>query len=127
MTDLIDVVKDQQQNYVPEVSTITTITTIVTITTIIITVTTMVITLPTSQEDPTVFVSEKTARGPLDENWLEEYSAACVVSWHDRDHLYIMLMYVTKNKHFLRMSHEFMVPGIFLQQFIKGDVENTPK
>ena len=68
MTDLIDVVKDQQQNYVPEVSTITTITT-------------MVITLPTSQEDPTVFVSEKTARGPLDENWLEEYSAACVVSW----------------------------------------------
>ena len=81
MTDLIDVVKDQQQNYVPEVSTITTITTIVTITTIIITVTTMVITLPTSQEDPTVFVSEKTARGPLDENWLEEYSAACVVSW----------------------------------------------
>ena len=81
MTDLIDVVKDQQQNYVPEVFTITTITTIVTITTIIITVTTMVITLPTSQEDPTVFVSEKTARGPLDENWLEEYSAACVVSW----------------------------------------------
>ena len=81
VTDLIDVVKDQQQNYVPEVSTITTITTIVTITTIIITVTTMVITLPTSQEDPTVFVSEKTARGPLDENWLEEYSAACVVSW----------------------------------------------
>jgi len=47
VTDLIDVVKDQQQNYVPE-------------------------------EDPTVFVSEKTARGPLDENWLEEYSAACV-------------------------------------------------
>ena len=74
MTDLIDVVKDQQQNYVPEVSTIITIITIVTITT-------MVITLPTSQEDPTVFVSEKTARGPLDENWLEEYSAACVVSW----------------------------------------------
>ena len=87
MTDLIDVVKDQQQNYVPEVSTITTITTIVTITIIIttiitiITIATMVITLPTSQEDPTVFVSEKTARGPLDENWLEEYSAACVVSW----------------------------------------------
>ena len=72
MTDLIDVVKDQQQNYVPEVFTITTI---------VIIIITMVITLPTSQEDPTVFVSEKTARGPLDENWLEEYSAACVVSW----------------------------------------------
>jgi len=47
VTDLIDVVKDQQQNYVPE-------------------------------EDPTMFVSEKTHRGPLDENWLEEYSAACL-------------------------------------------------
>ena len=31
------------------------------------------------QEDPTMFVSEKTQRGPLDENWLEEYSAACLV------------------------------------------------
>ena len=31
------------------------------------------------QEDPTMFVSEKTHRGPLDENWLEEYSAACLV------------------------------------------------
>ena len=50
---------------------------------------------------------------------------------HHRDHLYIMRMYVTKNEHFLRMSHEkwalFMVPGLFLQQFIKGDIENTPK
>ena len=81
MTDLIDVVKDQQQNYVPEVFTITTITTILTIITNDTIIITMVITLPTSQEDPTVFVSEKTARGPLDENWLEEYSAACVVSW----------------------------------------------
>ena len=26
-----------------------------------------------------MFVSEKTHRGPLDENWLEEYSAACLV------------------------------------------------
>ena len=81
VTDLIDVVKDQQQNYVPEVSTITTITNNITTIITIITIVTMVTTLPTSQEDPTVFVSEKTARGPLDENWLEEYSAACVVSW----------------------------------------------
>ena len=48
MVDLIDVVKDQHQNYVAE-------------------------------EDPTVFVSEKTGRGPLDTNWVQEYSAACVV------------------------------------------------
>ena len=33
------------------------------------------------QEDPTMFVSEKTQRGPLDENWLEEYSAACLVGF----------------------------------------------
>ena len=26
-----------------------------------------------------MFVSEKTQRGPLDENWLEEYSTACLV------------------------------------------------
>ena len=40
------------------------------------------------QEDPTMFVSEKTQRGPLDENWLEEYSAACLVASHP-DHLKI--------------------------------------
>jgi hypothetical protein len=32
-----------------------------------------------AEEDPTVFVSEKTARGPLDSNWVQEYSDACVV------------------------------------------------
>ena len=48
VVDHIDVVKDQDQNYVAE-------------------------------EDPTVFVSEKTARGPLDSNWVQEYSDACLV------------------------------------------------
>ena len=48
VVDHIDVVKDQDQNYVAE-------------------------------EDPTVFVSEKTRRGPLDSNWVQEYSDACVV------------------------------------------------
>lgn len=47
VVDHIDVVKDQDQNYVAE-------------------------------EDPTVFVSEKTRRGPLDSNWVQEYSDACV-------------------------------------------------
>ena len=27
------------------------------------------------EEDPTLYISEKTARGPLTENWLEEYWA----------------------------------------------------
>ena len=49
MVDLIDVVKDQDQNYVAE-------------------------------EDPTVYISEKTGRGPLDSNWVQEFSDACVVS-----------------------------------------------
>lgn len=26
------------------------------------------------EEDPTIYVSEKTGRGPLSANWLEEYS-----------------------------------------------------
>lgn len=28
-------------------------------------------------EDPTVYVSEKTQRGPLSENWIEEYWSEC--------------------------------------------------
>ena len=48
VVDLIDVVKDQDQNYVAE-------------------------------EDPTVYVSEKTGRGPLSSDWVQEFSAACVV------------------------------------------------
>ena len=47
VVDLIDVVKDQDQNYVAD-------------------------------EDPTAFVSDKTARGPLDRDWLETYSQRCV-------------------------------------------------
>jgi len=50
VVDLIDVVRDQDQNYVAE-------------------------------EDLTTFVSEKTARGPLDKDWLETYSNACVGQW----------------------------------------------
>ena len=34
-----------------------------------------------AEEDPTAFVSEKTGRGPLDSDWVQEYSDACVVSW----------------------------------------------
>ena len=48
VVDLIDVVKDQEQNYVAE-------------------------------EDPTVYVSEKTGRGPLNKEWIKEFSDACVV------------------------------------------------
>jgi len=47
VVDLIDVVKDQEQNYVAE-------------------------------EDPTVYVSEKTGRGPLNKEWIKEFSDACV-------------------------------------------------
>ena len=47
LVDLIDVVRDQDQNYVAE-------------------------------EDPTSFMSTKTGRGPLDQDWLETYSADCV-------------------------------------------------
>ena len=47
MVDLIDVVRDQDQNYVAD-------------------------------EDPTVFISDKTGRGPLEQDWLETYSADCV-------------------------------------------------
>ena len=36
-----------------------------------------------------MFVSEKTQRGPLDENWLEEYSAACLVGSNPDLHLKI--------------------------------------
>ena len=50
VVDLIDVVRDQDQNYVAE-------------------------------EDLTTFVSEKMARGPLDKDWLETYSNACVGQW----------------------------------------------
>ena len=32
-----------------------------------------------AEEDPTVFVSDKTGRGPLDSDWIQEYSDACVV------------------------------------------------
>ena len=46
--DHIDVVRDQEQNYVAE-------------------------------EDPTQFVSEKTGRGPLDSDWVQEDSSHCVV------------------------------------------------
>lgn len=31
-----------------------------------------------AEEDPTVYVSEKTGRGPLTVNWLEEYSQVCI-------------------------------------------------
>ena len=31
-----------------------------------------------AEEDPTTFVSDKTGRGPLDQDWLENYSADCV-------------------------------------------------
>ena len=31
-----------------------------------------------AEEDPTAFVSSKTGRGPLDQDWLENYSADCV-------------------------------------------------
>ena len=48
VVDLIDVVKDQHQNFVEE-------------------------------EDPTVYVSEKTGRGPLQQDWVQEFSTACVV------------------------------------------------
>ena len=47
VVDLIDVVKDQDQNYVAE-------------------------------EDLTTFISSKTARGPLDKDWLDNYSRKCV-------------------------------------------------
>ena len=47
VVDLIDVVKDQDQNYVAD-------------------------------EDLTTFISNKTARGPLDQDWLETYSRKCV-------------------------------------------------
>ena len=29
------------------------------------------------EEDPTIFVSEKTGRGPLEENWREDYGRIC--------------------------------------------------
>lgn len=32
----------------------------------------------TAEEDPTVYISEKTGRGPLTVNWLEEYSQVCI-------------------------------------------------
>ena len=48
VVDLIDVVKDQHQNFVEE-------------------------------EDPTVYVSEKTGRGPLQQDWVQDFSSACVV------------------------------------------------
>jgi len=47
VVDLIDVVKDQHQNFVEE-------------------------------EDPTVYVSEKTGRGPLQQDWVQDFSSACV-------------------------------------------------
>ena len=30
-------------------------------------------------EDPRLFVSQKTGRGPLDDNWIEEYWSECKV------------------------------------------------
>ncbi len=33
-----------------------------------------------SEEDPTLYVSEKTGRGPLNVNWLEEYSRVSLVN-----------------------------------------------
>lgn len=33
------------------------------------------------EEDPRIYVSEKTARGPLDENWVEDYWSECKVSY----------------------------------------------
>ena len=33
-----------------------------------------------AEEDPTLFVSEKTGRGPLSEDWVQMYAEECVVS-----------------------------------------------
>lgn len=33
------------------------------------------------EEDPRIYVSEKTGRGPLDENWVEDYWSECKVSY----------------------------------------------
>lgn len=33
----------------------------------------------TKEEDPTSYVSEKTSRGPLSENWISEYWNECQV------------------------------------------------
>lgn len=38
------------------------------------------------EEDPRVYVSEKTGRGPLTENWVEEYWDECrvmIIGWDD--------------------------------------------
>ncbi len=34
-----------------------------------------------AEEDPTLYVSEKTGRGPLSEDWVQVYSQECVVSF----------------------------------------------
>ena len=63
--DLIDVVRDQDQNYVAEEVNIDTNTPIQTFQLNIL-------------QDLTVYVSSKTARGPLDKDWLETFSQRCV-------------------------------------------------
>ena len=61
--DLIDVVRDQDQNYVAEeVNTNREMTR----------------RLINFTQDLTVYVSSKTARGPLDRDWLETFSQRCV-------------------------------------------------
>ena len=61
--DLIDVVRDQDQNYVAE-----EVNTNIEMTRSLINFT----------QDLTVYVSSKTARGPLDRDWLETFSQRCV-------------------------------------------------
>ena len=62
--DLIDVVRDQDQNYVAEEVNIDTNTDF-----------SIEYSFP---QDLTVYVSSKTARGPLDKDWLETFSQRCV-------------------------------------------------
>ena len=62
--DLIDVVRDQDQNYVAEEVNIDTNTDFSV--------------EYSSPQDLTVYVSSKTARGPLDKDWLETFSQRCV-------------------------------------------------
>ena len=61
--DLIDVVRDQDQNYVAEEVNINR---------------EMTRRLINFTQDLTVYVSSKTARGPLDRDWLETFSQRCV-------------------------------------------------
>ena len=64
--DLIDVVRDQDQNYVAEEVNID------------IDINTDFSVENSSPQDLTVYVSSKTARGPLDKDWLETFSQRCV-------------------------------------------------